>query len=96
MRLKGMGSPELVRAMLEGDWSVIVGSFFPEFSCTSTSSPCSRLPSIGCGSAASTGAAARPFSVGWWAQVADGGKWPTGALIKYREWYGSTGEPNVG
>jgi hypothetical protein len=40
---------------------------------------------------------ARPFAVGWWAQ-ADGASHglPKGALVKYREWYGSTGEPNVG
>ena len=40
---------------------------------------------------------ARPFSVGWYA-VSDGddARYPRGALIRYREWYGSTGEPNKG
>ena len=31
-RLKASGSPELVKAWLEGDWSVVAGAFFPEFS----------------------------------------------------------------
>jgi hypothetical protein len=39
---------------------------------------------------------ARPFSVGWYA-VSDGTDpaFATGAIIKYREWYGAS-EPNVG
>jgi hypothetical protein len=39
---------------------------------------------------------ARPFCVGWYA-LSDG-SWglPVKALLKYREWYGSTGQPNVG
>ncbi len=32
----------------------------------------------------------KPFSVGWWAVD------PMGTLIRYREWYGCTGTPNVG
>ena len=32
----------------------------------------------------------RPFSVGWWAMA------PDGTAYRYREWYGSNGEPNVG
>lgn len=31
-----------------------------------------------------------PFSVGWWAVA------PTGAIIRYREWYGWNGTPNRG
>ena len=31
-RLREVGSPELVRAWLEGDWNVITGAYFPEFS----------------------------------------------------------------
>ena len=30
-RLRASGSPELVRAWLEGDWSVVTGAFFSEF-----------------------------------------------------------------
>jgi hypothetical protein len=43
----------------------------------------------------------RPFSVGWWCvsdgtELADGRVYPRGAVIRYREWYGWTGVPNVG
>ena len=31
-KLKASGTPQLVRAWLEGDWNVIEGAFFPEFS----------------------------------------------------------------
>ena len=31
-RLKSVGSEQLVRAWLEGDWDVVEGAFFPEFS----------------------------------------------------------------
>src|SRR3954469_20158612 len=89
--LRQSGSPEL-----EGDWSVIAGAFFPEWGPQHVVAPFTppehwlRFRSMDWGSA-------RPFAVGWWAQ-ADGSSHglPKGALVKYREWYGSTGEPNVG
>ncbi|MFO0449401.1 MAG: terminase large subunit domain-containing protein [Pseudomonadota bacterium] len=96
-RLKAAGSPELVRAWLEGDWSVIAGAFFPEFDAgrhiiapRALPEHWQRFRSLDWGSA-------RPFSVGWWA-VSDGTlpDIARGALVRYREWYGSTGEPNVG
>lgn len=31
-RLKDIGSPEMVRAWLHGDWDVVAGAYFPEFS----------------------------------------------------------------
>jgi hypothetical protein len=94
--LRQSGSPELVRAWLEGDWSVIAGAFFPEWGPQHVVAPFTppehwlRFRAMDWGSA-------RPFAVGWWAQ-ADGASHglPKGALVKYREWYGSSGEPNVG
>src|SRR5215475_10987357 len=88
-RLKASGSPELVRAWLEGDWSVVSGAFFPEFSLDRhVIAPCvlpdhwPRFRSFDWGSA-------RPFSCGWWA-VSDGSlpSIARGALVRYREWYG--------
>jgi hypothetical protein len=95
-RLRGLGSPALVKAWLEGDWNVIAGAFFPEFGPQHIVRPHElpkswrRFRSVDWGSA-------RPFCVGWYA-ISDGElmAYPRGALIKYREWYGSTGEPNVG
>lgn len=96
-RLRGSGSPELVRAWLEGDWSVVAGAFFPEFSMARhVIEPCA-IPEHWHRYRAMDWGSARPFSVGWYA-VSDGSlrQFPRGALIRYREWYGSTGEPNVG
>jgi hypothetical protein len=95
-----VGSPELVRAWLEGDWSVVEGSFFAEFCSKNIIAPFSvppewlRYRSMDWGSA-------KPFSVGWWCvvsddyQLEDGRTLPRGALVRYREWYGAS-SPNVG
>lgn len=108
MRLEGLGSAQLVKAMRWGDWDVIEGAFFdcwdprrhvvrpfvvpPEWT---------RIRSGDWGSA-------KPFSFGWWAVVSDpvrtleGIVLPRGCLVRYREWYGvktdQTGKllPNVG
>lgn len=93
-RLRGVGSPELVRAWLEGDWSVVTGAFFPEFSPRHIIEPF-EIPEHWLRFVSYDHGFARPFSVGWWA-VSDGTlDYPKGALIRYREWYGKKG-PNVG
>jgi hypothetical protein len=93
------GSAALVRAWLLGDWSVPVGAYFTQFSRLRHVLPqkfealiprdALRFGSFDWGYAA-------PFAMGWWA-VSDG-TWglPRGALLLYREWYGSTGKPNEG
>jgi hypothetical protein len=98
-RLKSLGSPELVRAWLEGDWTVVQGAYFPEFGPKHITSPCvipeswARLCGMDWGSAA-------PFAV-YWAAVSDGcplpdGRaFPRGSLVVYREWYGTKGT-NIG
>ena len=95
-----VGSDELVRAWLEGDWSVVQGSFFDVWSNRNIVQPFAipedwtRFRSIDWGNA-------KPFSVGWWAvngdefPLVDGRTLPRGSLIRYREWYGSQA-PNVG
>ncbi len=97
-RLKGMGSEALVRAWLEGDWDIIAGAFFPEFSVDRhVIAPC-ELPKEWIRFRSMDWGSARPFSVHWWA-ISDGvlPQFPRGALINYREWYGmKPGEPNVG
>ena len=95
-----VGSAELVRAWLEGDWSVVEGSFFDTFGARNIIDPFTvppewlRLRSVDWG-------AAKPFSVGWWAvasddyPLGDGRTIPRGAMVRYREWYGAS-SPNVG
>lgn len=96
-RLRGLGSPELVKAMLEGDWSVVSGAFFPEFSMERHVIAPRKLPDHWLRYGAGDWGSAKPFAWLWFA-VSDGSlpEFPRGALIVYREWYGSTGEPNVG
>lgn len=96
-QLKASGSPELVRAWLEGDWSVISGAFFPEFSVEKHIITPRSLPDHWLRYGGADWGSAKPFAWLWFA-VSDGSlpEFPRGALIVYREWYGSTGEPNVG
>lgn len=101
-RLRGLGSAAMVRAWLEGDWSVIEGAFFDCWASErhvirpfTIPADWTRFRSMDWGSA-------KPFSVGWWAVVGDdytttsGLVLPRGCLVRYREWYGSNGQPNVG
>jgi hypothetical protein len=96
-RLRASGAPELVRAWLEGDWNVIAGAFFPEFDMARHVIAPRELPEHWFRFRSLDWGSARPFSVGWWA-VSDGElpDIPRGALVRYREWYGSTGKPNEG
>jgi hypothetical protein len=92
------GVRQLVKAWLEGDWDIVLGAFFdcwsPQRMCSALSTGWARFPRTRCGSGRLTGARLSPFSVGWYA-ISDG-TWglPKNALLKYREWYGSTGQPN--
>jgi len=98
-RLRGIGSDALVKAWLEGDWNVVAGAYFSEWSTLKHVVKPFRIPdhwlrfmSLDWGSAA-------PFSVGWWAvsdgSLIDGQHFPAGAIIQYREWYGASA-PKVG
>ena len=90
------GNAELVRAWLEGDWSVIAGAFFPEFGMRHVVKPF-QIPDTWTRFRSMDWGSARPFSVGWWA-ISDGSlpAFPRGAIIRYREWYGWNGTPNEG
>jgi len=97
-RLRGLGSPQLVRAMEDGDWNVIAGAFFPEFTTEQHVIEPVELPKHWMRFRACDWGSSAPFSVGWYA-VSEGElpQFPRGALVKYREWYGmKDGQPNVG
>ena len=101
--LQMVGSAQLVKAWLEGDWNVVEGAFFDNWETSKhVVSPFSipddwlRFRSMDWGSAA-------PFSVGWWAVAGDdydlrsgeagsgvGRSIPRGCLVRYREWYGAS------
>lgn len=99
IRLRQSGSEQLVKAWLEGNWDIVDGAFFDELEEALHARPADtilaappqtiRFRSFDWGSY-------RPFSVGWWA-ICDGtwGDMPSGAIFRYREWYGAKG-PNEG
>ena len=103
-RLRASGSQELVRAWLDGDWSVTMGAFFDCWNGTRHIVPPFEIPKDWLRFRSMDWGSASPFSVGWWAIVQDdhalangGIVLPRGCMVRYREWYGMRpGEPNVG
>lgn len=102
-RLRSSGSAQLVRAWLMGDWNVIEGAFFPEWSEERHVIPPLHIPQHWTRFRAMDWGSAHPFSVGWYAVVqddhpiGDGRTLPRNAVVRYREYYGMVeGSPNVG
>jgi hypothetical protein len=95
-RLRQVGSPQLVKAWLEGDFTAIEGAFFPEFGSRHIIPPFT-IPDHWHKVRGYDHGYAAPFSV-LWAAVSTGKlddytpcPIPKGALVVYREWYGHTG-----
>lgn len=104
-RLYLVGSAALVKAWREGDWDAVEGAYFDGWNSTMVIPPIT-LPANWARFRSFDWGYAKPFSVGWWA-VSDGSvvrthdgdmiRFPKGALIRYREWYGCVaGKPNEG
>lgn len=99
-RLRQAGSAALVKAWLEGNWDLIDGAFFDcwdeERHVLRTRDWLHKIPKYSLRFRAFDHGYAKPFSVGWY--VVSDGTWglPEGAVLKYREWYGSNGKPNEG
>jgi hypothetical protein len=100
-RLRGLGSDNLVRAMLDGDWDIIAGQAFEKLRrdthCVEPFDPPSDWLVFGSLDWGST----RPFSYGLWAvsngnPLPDGTHYPSGALIRFAEKYGWNGKANEG
>lgn len=101
-RLRDVGSPELVRAWLEGDWNIVAGGALDDlwqaerhvYEPFPIPPSWRRFRSFDWGSS-------KPFSVGWWAQ-SDGTsakgapQLPKGSLVRTAELYGWNGKPNEG
>lgn len=100
-RLRGLGSDALVRAWLEGDWSIVEGAFFDRWSDAKHVVEPFTIPDWWMRFRSMDWGSASPFSVGWWAvagedhELDDGRVIPRGAIVRYREWYGAKA-PNVG
>lgn len=100
-QLKASGSRELVRAWLEGDWSVVEGAFFDCWGPQHVIPPFA-IPDDWLRFRSADWGSAKPFSVGWWTVVGDdhqlgesGRTLPRGSIVRFREWYGSSA-PNTG
>lgn len=97
-RLRGTGSEALVRAWLDGDWDVVEGAYFDNWSSARHVVRPVELPRHWTRFRALDWGSAKPFAVAWLA-VSDGElqQFPDGAVVMYREWYGMRdGRPNVG
>jgi hypothetical protein len=99
-KLRGLGNKELVKAMEDGDWNVIAGAYFDEWSTDKHVIAPFSIPAHWLRFASMDWGSMRPFSVNWWAisdgnPLPDGKIYPAGAMIQYREWYGASA-PNVG
>lgn len=102
MRLEGLGSATLVKAMRWGDWDVIEGAFFDCWDAKRHVIKPFAVPKEWLRFRSGDWGSASPFSFGWWAVVGDTYRagnviLPRGCLVRYREWYGmQPGKPNVG
>lgn len=93
-RLRGLGSDALVKAWLDGDWDVVEGAYFDCWTQRIILPPVA-LPRDWLRFRSGDWGSASPFSFGWWGVAQDDWKHPDGpviprgALLRYREWYGS-------
>ena len=96
--LAGLGSPELVKAMLDGNWDIVMGGALDDvWDPAAQVLPRFRIPSGWRIKRAFDWGSTHPFSVGWYAE-ADGTEAelpadrvfcpPKGSLIRFYEWYG--------
>lgn len=106
------GNEALRKAWLEGDWDIVAGAFFENWRSAMHKVPRFTPPKHWTRGRSMDWGSAKPFSIGWWClaepnewvDMADGSerKFPAGALIRYREWYGverdagGNPKPNVG
>ena len=100
-RLRGLGTDNLVRAILEGDWDIIAGAAFEKLrrDCHAVE-PFDPPDDWMCFGSFDWGSS-RPFSYGLWCvsdgeALPDGRSYPRGAIIRYDEKYGWNGKPNEG
>lgn len=97
-KLAGLGNEALVRAMLDGDWDIVAGAYFTEFSRHLHVVKTFSIPIHWTRYRCFDWGSAKPFAC-YWIAVSDGTlpQYPRGALVVYREFYGmKDDQPNVG
>lgn len=95
--LEGLGSDELVEAMKFGNWNVLQGAFFSEFSRRKHMIEPFKVPVHWTRIFSMDWGYWFPFAMDWWAVAEEdflhpitGQKIPQGAMVCYRQWYGTT------
>ena len=90
------GNEALRKAWDDGEWDIVAGAFFSSWDSKKHAIAPVEIPTHWTRFTSFDWGSSHPFSVGWWA-VSDGTmpQFPSGALIRYREWYGMS-RPNVG
>lgn len=101
-RIRGLGSPELVKAMLDGDWNIVAGGALDDVwnSAAIVREP-EELPPTWRRTRSFDWGSSHPFAVCWFAEAdgtaAKSGWCPKkGSLVMTAEWYGWNGKPNEG
>lgn len=105
-RLAGLGSPQLVQAMLDGSWDIVAGGMFADVwdQDTHVLDPF-EIPDSWRVDRSFDWGSSKPFSVAWWAEAdgteatrKDGTTFcpPRGTIIRIAEYYGWNGTPNQG
>jgi len=98
-QLSGLGSPDLVKAMLNGDWDIVAGGALDDLWRNDVHVlPRFKVPHTWRLDRSFDWGSSTPFSVGWWAEangeeatLPDGSVFcpPKGTLIRIAEWYGA-------
>lgn len=99
------GSPELVKAWLDGSWDIVAGGMFDDVWTEKHVLKPFSIPESWRIDRSFDWGSAKPFSVGFWAEsdgteatLPDGTRkaWPKGTLFRIGEIYGWNGKPNEG
>jgi len=85
------------KAWIEGSWDIQVGAFFGDVFGKDNIIEPFKIPDDWVRCMSMDWGYSKPFSIGWHT-ISDGTipKYPRGAVIRYREWYGCTDEPDTG
>lgn len=101
-KLEGIGNPQLVKAMLAGDWDIVAGGMVDDV--WDRAVHCIEpfvIPKGWILDRAFDWGSSKPFALGWWAE-SDGTKapngkvYPKGTLFLIAQWYGWSGKENEG
>lgn len=105
-RLMGLGNPELVKAMLDGDWDIVAGGAVDDvWDRDAHVIKPFTVPASWRVDRSMDWGSSKPFSVGWWAvsdgtgvRLADGTvrEFPRGTIFRIAEYYGWNGRPDQG